>query len=301
MRFVADNVASLTDKIVAGKTMAVLLAGDKLKKIIGEGTVVSNADLGSIENLKYDFRMGGRVLKAALGQPVDLAEIPQDQRFIEPGEVVFVLTDESLHLPKNIMISLIPKRKMAHAGIHVLGGLAVDPLYQGVLLIGLYNFSSTRFPIQAHKKLIAAMFYELQSDEVDDAASMPSEITDFPDELIALIRSYKPVELNGLGDKVSELARELAALKMDILSDKDWQDNFKKSLDNHNQQIERLIGTLEMEIQSRTQEDSRLNSKLDSMAKSFWGLGLAKSIGVAIILLGLGAAVEYLRHKYLGV
>lgn len=190
------------------------------------------------------------------------------------------------------MISLIPKRKLAHSGIHVLGGLAVDPLYQGVLVVGLHNFSSTRFPLQPNKKLIAAMFYKLSDAEIDREARTPEEITDFPDELIALIRSYKPVEINGLGDRVADLSKELAALKLEILSDKDWREDFKRSLAEQHSQVKDLLNALNMEQANRKEEDEKIKSKLENMAKSFFALGLAKSAVVCIILILLGAIAD---------
>jgi deoxycytidine triphosphate deaminase len=113
---------------------------------------------------------------------------------VEFGEVVFVLTMEQLDLPNNIMAVLSPKRKLSHHGIIALGGFCIDPLYKGPLWIGLYNFSSTAFPLKSGRKLIAALFYELMGDELTDF-SVPESAGqgDFPDELVDLIRNYKPV------------------------------------------------------------------------------------------------------------
>jgi deoxycytidine triphosphate deaminase len=49
----------------------------------------------------------------------------------DPGEAVFVLTQEHLELPANYIAILSPKRRLAHGGIIVLGGLSVDPLHSG--------------------------------------------------------------------------------------------------------------------------------------------------------------------------
>ncbi len=146
--------------------MPSLMSGSRLKEAIQNNTFIHDGDPLSVEAVKYDFHMGSMVLKAEYGQPINIEEIPQNKRFVYPGEVAFVLTRERLELPGNMIATLTPKRKLAHDGIIVLGGLTVDPKYRGVLLIGLYNFSSTPFPLRPGKKLIGAVFYELGQDEV---------------------------------------------------------------------------------------------------------------------------------------
>src|SRR2546423_648965 len=178
---------------------------EELASAVKEQTFIKNGKYDCAEGVKYDFRMGGRILKANYGQAVDINSLPETERanmFVEPGEVVFVLTEEILELPKNVMALLSPKRKLSHQGILVLGGFCVDPLYKGRLLVGLYNFSSTRFPLRPGKKLIAAVFYELQENETDGFKAPESEITDFPDELVTLIQGYKPIALQGLLDSL---------------------------------------------------------------------------------------------------
>ena len=69
-----------------------------------------------------------------------MLSIPEVDRFVEPGEVVFVLTEERLDLPRNMIAVLSQKRKLFNQGIQVLGGFCIDPLYRGKLLVGLYNF-----------------------------------------------------------------------------------------------------------------------------------------------------------------
>jgi dUTPase len=67
----------------------------------------------------------------------------------------------------------------------------IDPLYRGNLLVGLYNFSSTRRPLQAGKKLVAVVFYRLLPTETAEFVR-PEEIDDFPDALVRVMRNYTP-------------------------------------------------------------------------------------------------------------
>ncbi|MBW8303239.1 MAG: hypothetical protein K0M78_04720, partial [Brevundimonas sp.] len=219
-----------------------LLTGARLRTAVEEGTFIKDGVPSSVEAVKYDFHLGTRVLKACFRQPKDIDSIPEENRQVDPGEAVFVLTSERLDLPRNMIAILAPKRKLAHDGIIMLGGLAVDPLYKGHLLIGLYNFSSTPFPLLPGRKLIGAAFYELDKNEVGDFESAdPTEITDFPDELIRLIQNYRPIGLNGLEDQIVETRRQLDILRSDLTTDKQWREDFKESLNKHDQQLGTLI------------------------------------------------------------
>ncbi|HEX5279484.1 MAG TPA: hypothetical protein VFW28_05365 [Micropepsaceae bacterium] len=272
--------------------MPTLISGSKLKQAVEQSTFIKNGAPSSAEAVKYDFHMGSRVLKAEFGQPVEIDSIPQEKRWVLPGEVAFVLTRERLELPRNVIAALSPKRKLAHSGIIVLGGLSIDPEYCGVLLVGLYNFSSTPFPLRPGKKLIAAVFYELaESELVDFPVASPTEITDFPDELVTLIRNYRPIELAGIQEELKDARREITALRNEFMTDKTWKDEFKNGLDQHNRQLGTLIDGLKEERDARKQEDKDIRDKLDKMSTFFlggrWVIGAVLFIvGVAITIIG---------------
>jgi dUTPase len=277
--------------------MPTMVTGDRLQEAVEVGSFIEDGDVASVEAVKYDFHMGSRVLKALYGQPKDIETIPEEERWVDPGEAVFLLTREKLKLPANMTATLTPKRKLAHAGIMMLGGLAVDPCYRGHLLLGLYNFSSTRYPLRPGAKLIGAMFYELETSEACDDRSVPEEVVDFPDDLVRLISNYKPVELKGLQDALSETQRQLVGLKADLTNDKQWRDDFRESLQKHDQQLGSLIQLLEKEQGIRSQEDEKIKSKLESMSNMFFGLRLVWAALIAIAVLFIGAFLGYVIPK----
>src|SRR5260221_4469816 len=126
----AQDIA--TTRVGEGRAMPNLITGDRLREAVEKGTFIQGGDVASVEGVKYDFHMGSRILKASYTQAVDIAELPTLERStlgIDPGEVVFVLTQETLRLPANMIAVLSPKRTIAHSGIIVLGGFAIDPNY----------------------------------------------------------------------------------------------------------------------------------------------------------------------------
>src|SRR5437016_3624732 len=110
--------------------MARVITGEQLERAVRDQTFIKGGDPRCAEGVKYDFRVGTRVLKASVGQPIDMLSIPEAERFVDPGEVVFVLTQERLDLPRDMIAVLSQKRKLSHQGIQVLGGFCIDPLYR---------------------------------------------------------------------------------------------------------------------------------------------------------------------------
>jgi len=91
--------------------MASLITHDRLKELIREGKIMIGGDPDAVEGIKYDFRLGNRFLKASLERAVDFRElhgVEQTKAKIEPGEVVFVMSEERLDLPMDMYVVLTP-------------------------------------------------------------------------------------------------------------------------------------------------------------------------------------------------
>ncbi len=184
--------------------MARLITQLSLREMVRQGNIIVGGIEEAAEGVKYDFRFGQHFLKAKYGVPLDYSSLSSTEKasaVIEPGEVVFVLTEEHLSLPNDMIIVLSQKRKISHDGISVLGGSCVDPGYRGRLLVGLYNFSSQPFRLQPGKKLIAGVFYRLEGEEKGEFP-LPAELENFPDDLVKLISAYQPINIVALGDQI---------------------------------------------------------------------------------------------------
>jgi deoxycytidine triphosphate deaminase len=275
--------------------MAHLITGERLEKAVADGGFIQGGAPACVEGAKYDFRMSPLILKASFGTPVNIEKLPEDQRAavkVEPGEVVFVRTIEKLALPNNVMAMLSSKRKLSHQGIIVLGGFAIDPKYRGPLFVGLYNFSSTPFHLQSGRKLIAAMFYELAGTELSEfpVPEPMGEHDDFPDELVTLIKNYKPVELKWVSEALTETQRRLDALSAEFHDDKSWKREFQEALESQNKQIDKLLEGLREEKDARKEEDAAIKGRLDALSETtalFKSAWVILAIIVAAILGGL--------------
>src|SRR6266850_5564500 len=100
--------------------MGRFLVQEQLVEGLKKSGFIQNGIPECVEGVKYDFRLSQHILKASFKRPVDaslLSETEKRELFIAPGEMVFVLSEERLSLPSNIVAHLSPKRKLSHAGV----------------------------------------------------------------------------------------------------------------------------------------------------------------------------------------
>jgi deoxycytidine triphosphate deaminase len=251
--------------------MSTLITQDELLQIVQDPNgFLTNADPSCVEGIKYDFRFSGRFLKARHGRGLNVADFsPADTESIriEPGETVFVLTEESLHLPKDVKAELSHKRKLAHQGVQILGGFCVDPLYKGKLMFGMYNFSSEPFPLIKGKKLIAAQFYRLSEDEQDSFPVPKEPIEDFPRDVVGIIRRFVGVSAQALGQKVEELTILVRNLRDDIDKRKEWFEKMEGFIASLGKSVQELKESLEEERARRQKGEDALAERLGQIDK----------------------------------
>jgi len=247
----------------------------------------------SVEGVKYDFHTGRHVLKAGIG-PVDFEELSateKEQLKIEPGEVVFILTREYLDLPPNILVQLAPKRSLSHRGILTLGGLCVDPGYKGHLLIGLYNLSTTRYPLRPDEKIIGATFLELENTELGDFPKQKSAFDKFPTDLVDVMERYKPVVLHELKEEVGTLQTEFQALSKRIDSREDFYRKLERATRTNTDNIKSLTDSLKAEKKAREDGEKEINKTLTSLQRTAW---MANAIGTAFLAIAIAVISNWI-------
>ncbi len=279
--------------------MAKLITGDALRRAVQDQTFIKGGDIGCAEGVKYDFRLSAHILKASFRRPIDaerLTETEKKELVIEPGEMVFALTQERLALPAKMIAQLSQKRKMSHAGILVIGGFCIDPLYEGPLVVGLFNLSSKSFLLVPGKKVIAATFFELDRDEEGDFPR-PEKLDGFPEDLLQVMEKYQPLSLPALVETVGKLRQEVEALRADVQSHDQWYTRFETSLERHDHQIGELITGLTAEKEARGKGEDRISEAVRSLDRTlYWLRGAAWVIGVILALILIPLTVQFLAN-----
>ena len=247
--------------------MAKIITGLELKELVSEGKVIQNADINCAEGIKYDFRLGSKLLKSYFGDPIDIETdlLTVDERnkaVVEPGEVVFVLSKERLSLPKDIYIQLSPKRSLSQDGIELLGGLTVDPKYEGYLVFGLKNVAGKSYKLKVGTKIVGANFFRLSDGEEITENDVPSSIEDFPQRLQELIDKYVPVNPQNLAEELRNLQKAF----------EDSQEKLKEDVKYLKNQVEEFAKELTKESVKREQETNNLSTKLDHVEGKIEGI-----------------------------
>ena len=252
-----------------------VLSSAELKAAIESHKIIENGVVENCEEIKYDFRLGEKILKAEFKKPIvysELSAVEKARCEIAPGEVVFVMTEEKLSLPDNVFCQLSNKRKIGHGGIVVLGGLMIDPQYKGRLIFGLYNVSSVPYPLKPGKKLVAGIFYK--TDGIGTGSTfIPEEMDDFPDDLVDSMSKYQPFSASNATIQLELLQKRLILLEDKLSSDSEWKDTFKKGLSDVSTKLEDIANQLSTEINNRQSGQSQLEKKMATLK----GIGLVLS------------------------
>jgi len=290
------------DNANQGHRMPKMVTGEELLSAVKGNTFIKGGAEKSAEGVKYDFRLSGKILKAKFNVPIDARELDATARLemrVDPGEVVFVLTEETLDLPMDMIAQLSPKRKMSQAGILTLGGFCIDPGYRGPLILGLLNFSSTPFPIQPGKKLIAATFFKLEGSEIDTSLKPADLLDDFPDELIQVMQRYHPIAPQAVADSVQQLQADLVALRNEIRTHEDWYRRFKEAQDVNNDQIKALTKDLTDEKEVRRSGQDELSKAVQGITQNLsflrgaaWFVMGTLGVALAVFLVWLGVRMQ---------
>lgn len=281
--------------------MSRMITGTELQRAVEEGTFIEGGSAGAAEGVKYDFRLSPMILKAGIGavNADRLQEADRARLVIEPGEVVFALTEERLRLPADIVAQLSPKRKLSHLGILTVGGLCVDPGYQGRLLLGLFNISSTPFRLLPLRKVIAATFYRLEEGERGDFPAAPEPLEDFPAELVQVMEKYKPVALQSVNDGLRSLEKAVEAIRAQISSHEQWSQQFKQYLEEHNRQIRDLTADLRAEVETRRSGSDSLSNTVRQVEDTLKDLKRSTDFARRV-LMWVGGIISALLIAWLG-
>lgn len=93
---------------------------------------------------------------------------------LKPGEVAFVSTVEKLVMPPDLAGNIAPRFRRALEGILVMGGMLVDPGYEGRLHFQLVNVGDELFRIEPGRTSVAAIQFLPVLEPTADLERVPS-------------------------------------------------------------------------------------------------------------------------------
>jgi len=276
--------------------MSKVISGKQLQEAIKNSEFLSGGDTANCDGIKYDFRLDDCILKAKFGVPINYSSFPVERRgtelVVSPGEMVFVMSKERLNLNGNIFSQLSPRRKMTEFGIITLGGFAIDPGYNGKLLFGLYNISSEDFKLVPNAKLVGAVFFELEKDELLPDYTPPKAIDEYSSTLIEKVAKYQPVGITTLGESIREIERQLEAFKKGLSKNTDAIEKLEdithqtsRNIERISEDIKNLSEGLRLEAEARKKISKDVDTKIATLKGALW---LATALGATFVALLIG-------------
>ena len=106
--------------------------------------------------------------------------------------------------------------------------------------------------------------------------------------------------MQGLQEVLAETRRELADLKNEITSGREWQRQFRESLQAHSSQIEKLLESLKEEKENRVASQREFDKRLDDLRKDVYMQAAKLGVMIAAIAIVATVIVQFLLPKLFG-
>lgn len=123
------------------------------------GLRIRNFAESSLQPASYDMRVGPKLLLSSNETEIDLSA--RGSATLAPGVFALVTTQESVQLPDDMAGHIGVKSYYTRKGLVMLTGLQIDPGFEGVLVVGLYNASPRSLTLEYSAPFCTVEFHRL--------------------------------------------------------------------------------------------------------------------------------------------
>lgn len=176
----------------------------------------------------YDLAAGRAVWKEIEDGKAALHEVAYDPNLdstqqptvqLQPGQMIWVISQEELNIPIDCCATVFPKNHLAMGGIFAFNAGHVDPGYRGPIIIRLISLRATPYTITLGHPIYTVVFESLDKDAIAKRPMKPRAPMSFDDALLR-VRTHADVALaNALFDLYAEkIESRLSDYKRDTLN-----------------------------------------------------------------------------------
>ncbi len=177
-----------------------ILSDRQIKAMVGRGRLQINPFYTEqVQPASYDLRIDPKILASPIS-PLNLGKVivlnKEKPRYdILPGQMVGVLSLETIELPLDLCGRFGIRSSFARFGINAFGGLQLDPGFRGKLIMNLINFGPEPVAVNLNDLLFSVEF-----ERLDEPAEIPysgpyQDQTDFPEDQYNYILSAHTTSL----------------------------------------------------------------------------------------------------------
>jgi deoxycytidine triphosphate deaminase len=207
-----------------------LMTDSKIEEAMTSGDlVIKDFSSDFLEAASYDMRVGNRLLISNSETEIDMSR--RGSATLAPGVFALVTTYESLKLSDRIAGHIGVKSYYTRKGIVMLTGLQIDPGFEGVLVIGLYNASPRSLTLDYLAPFCTVEFHQLSQrvekpfipGDEQKAGQIPRADKDY-------LRTLETQSLSELGQSLRTLTQDVSGLTDQVRKLTDTQKNIQWAL-----------------------------------------------------------------------
>lgn len=137
-----------------------LMTDNEIRDAIQKGELeIKDLSEDCLEPASYDMRIGKRALVTGNEEELNLE---QEQSFtLKAGDFALITTHEKVKLSDRIAGHIGVKSYYTRKGLVILAGLQIDPGFEGVLVLGLYNASPRNLTLDYLAPFCTVEFHRL--------------------------------------------------------------------------------------------------------------------------------------------
>jgi dCTP deaminase len=137
-----------------------LMSDGEIRAAIASGDLtLENFSDDCLEAASYDMRVGDKLLISSEPTEIDLSNC--GSAVLQPGVFALLTTYEKVRLSNAVAGHIGIKSYYTRKGIVMLTGLQIDPGFEGVLVIGLYNASPRSLTLEYLSTFCTVEFHRL--------------------------------------------------------------------------------------------------------------------------------------------
>lgn len=210
-----------------------VLCKAELARRIEQGDLIENVRLKDgkpdLQPASYDLSAGRAVWKEPrrAAQPPQIVERTFDDRLdfihqntvtLHPGQMMTVITRESLKMPRDLCGNVFSKNRLALSGIFAFNAGHVDPGYHGQIVIRLISLRETTWTLTLGAPIFTIVFQTLEAPGALE--SLPFRPAISASETLQQVRDFADVALSNalFSLYVKEINDQLSDHRIDILN-----------------------------------------------------------------------------------
>jgi dCTP deaminase len=169
--------------------------------------VVTPFDSDVVEDANYLLSIGDEVYVSDEDSKKTSQRLAEGESFaIEPGQFAFLLTEETVKLPFNVIGFISIRASIKFSGLVNISGFHVDPGYQGKLLFSVFNAGPARIHLKRGERIFPIWLADLHADISKKVVK--KGFHDIPSKYIN--------QISGKFTTAYQLEKQIDALKEDI-------------------------------------------------------------------------------------